>query len=43
VYAAAVDGHVEAIRALRELGADIDTPEYQNITPVFAAAEVALR
>jgi ankyrin repeat protein len=39
VFFAARDGHVDCVRALAELGADLDKPDHQhNITPVAAAA-----
>jgi ankyrin repeat protein len=39
VYIAALNGHVEAIRALAEKGAHVDTPDNNGKTPVFIAAE----
>jgi ankyrin repeat protein len=39
VYAAAGEGHVEAIRALHEFGADVNTPDEEGCTPVYVAAE----
>jgi ankyrin repeat protein len=38
VNAAAQQGHIEAIRALCELGADINTPSKAGVTPVCVAA-----
>ena len=36
---AAQNGHVEAIRLLCELGADVNTPTNKGVTPVHAAAQ----
>jgi ankyrin repeat protein len=38
VYVAAQEGQFEAIRALCEGGADINTPNKDGFTPAFAAA-----
>jgi hypothetical protein len=38
VFAAALQGHDAAIRALCELGADVNTPDTPDVTPVSAAA-----
>ena len=38
MYAAAQNGDVEALHVLKELGADVNTPNKNGATPVYIAA-----